>query len=68
MEIVLSAEESILLEEVLEQYHRELLREIARTHHHEFKLTLRRKEAEVESILAKLSQAKHEHAAGSEAA
>lgn len=58
MEIVISTEERNLLEEVMEQYRRELLREIARTHHHDFKTALQHKEAQVESLLSKLSKAK----------
>lgn len=57
MEFLISIEERNLLKEVMEQYHRELLREIARTHHHDFKTALQRKEDQVESLLSKLERA-----------
>jgi hypothetical protein len=54
MELVLNSEEGKFLVEVLEERHRELLREIARTSHHEFKLILKNNEKLLESILNKL--------------
>jgi len=54
MELTLSAAERELLLEVLEEHHRELLREIARARHHEFKVALRSKERLLESTVTKL--------------
>ena len=57
MEITLSVTESILLREILEQHQRELLREISRSSHHEFKQVLREKEHGLNSILDRLKLA-----------
>jgi len=54
MELTLSSIERELLVEILEEHHRELLREIARTGHYEFRDLLKRKEQLLESILHKL--------------
>jgi hypothetical protein len=54
MQILLSVEEQELLLQILEQRHRDLQKEITHTHHREFKQTLRRNEAFIESILDKL--------------
>ncbi len=54
MELTLSSIERELLVEILEEHHRELLREIARTRHYEFRDLLKRKEQLLESILHKL--------------
>ena len=54
MELTLSSTEKDLLLEILGQHHRELLREIARTTHHEFKDGLKKKEQLLESIVSKL--------------
>jgi hypothetical protein len=57
MEVTITPEEMELLLEILEEHHRELLREIARTSHHEFKLVLRKKEKLLESVLLRLRAA-----------
>jgi len=62
MELLLSSEEETLLLEVLEERHRELLRELARTKHHEFKEILSYKEKLLESVLDKLRIAPTVHA------
>ena len=54
MELVLNSEEGRFLMEVLEERHRELLREISRTSHHDFKLILKNNEKLRESVLNKL--------------
>ena len=56
MEIKFSDEELQLLLEILAEQHRELLHEISRTDHHEFKMLLRQKETLLESMLDKLAQ------------
>jgi hypothetical protein len=50
MELTLTVEERELVLEILGQRHRELLREISHTDHHEFKLALRKKEKLLESV------------------
>ena len=54
MELMLSPEERQFLLEVLEQRHRELLKEIWHTDHREFKETLRKNESLLESVLNRL--------------
>jgi len=54
MDVTFTSEERQLMVEVLEQRHRELLMEIARTAHHEFKNTLRSKETLLEAVIKKL--------------
>ena len=54
MELTLTVEEREVLLEVLGQKHRELLREISHTDHHEFKLALRKKEQLLESLESRL--------------
>jgi len=54
MELTLSIEEHQLLLGILEQRHRELLKEISHTDHHEFKQVLRRNEKLLESVLSRL--------------
>ncbi len=54
MELILSAQEERLLEEILEEKDLSLQREIARTDHREFKQTLRNNEQLIESMLARL--------------
>ncbi|MBZ5549078.1 MAG: hypothetical protein LAO22_14155 [Acidobacteriia bacterium] len=54
MEFLLSTEEHQLLLDILEQRHRELLKEISHTDHHEFKQALRKNEKLLESILTRL--------------
>jgi hypothetical protein len=54
MELTLTSAEREMLLEVLEEHHHELLREIARARHHEFKVALRSKERLLESTVAKL--------------
>jgi hypothetical protein len=57
MELILTAEEEGLLVDILERRQRELLKEIAHTDHHEFKLALRRSERLLESMLRRLRNA-----------
>ena len=54
MELILSAEEKELVMSILEERHRELLREMSRTDRHDFKLVLRKNEKLLESVLNKL--------------
>jgi len=54
MELILTTEEQQLLLDILEQRHRELLKEISRRDHHEFKQSLRKSEKLLESILSHL--------------
>ena len=54
MELILTYEELELLDSILEQRHREMLKEIAHTDHHEFRETLRKNEKMLESILSRL--------------
>jgi hypothetical protein len=54
MELTLSLPERELLLEVLEEHHRELLMEIARASHYDFKTILRNKEKLLESMINKL--------------
>ena len=60
MQINLSDKEASLITEILEQHQRELLREIARSRHHEFKRVLREKEDCLATLLSKLNIAKVE--------
>ena len=55
MELTLTVEERELVLEILGQRHRELLREISHTDHHEFKLALRKKEKLLESVENRLT-------------
>jgi hypothetical protein len=54
MELILSAQEQRLLEDILEERHLALQREIARTDHREFKQALRNNEKLIESMLSRL--------------
>ena len=54
MELVLTAEEKELVMGILEERHRELLREISRTQRHEFRLILQKNAKMLESVLNKL--------------
>jgi len=56
MELIFSPEEHALVTEILEEHHRELLREICRAEHREFKALLRRREELVQGILNKLAK------------
>jgi hypothetical protein len=51
--LVLSDEERELLFDILEERHRTLLREIAHTDHHDFKVSLQKKERLLESLLTR---------------
>jgi DNA-binding MarR family transcriptional regulator len=57
VELTLTVEERQLLTDILNEHHRELLREIFKTDHHEFKATLREKETLLESLLSKVNAA-----------
>ena len=50
---VLTEEQQLLLD-ILEQRHRELLKEISHTDHHQFKEALRKNEKLLESVLSRL--------------
>ncbi len=54
MELTLTSEEEKFLMEVLQERHRELLRELARTSHRDFKRILKQNANLLESILEKL--------------
>lgn len=54
MDLQLTAEERELLAHILQEKHRELLKEIFHTDHHEFKRLLREREKVLEGILTKL--------------
>lgn len=54
MELILNTDEQELLLSILEQRHRELLKEIAHTDHHEFKQGLRKNEKLLDSMLCRL--------------
>ena len=54
MELILNTEEQELLLRILEQRHRELLKEISHTDHHEFKQGLRKNEKLLDSMLCRL--------------
>jgi hypothetical protein len=62
MELILTAEEKELVMGILEERHRELLREISRTDRHEFKLVLRKNEKLLESVVNKLRALQLVHA------
>ena len=55
MELYLTSEQRQLLQEILEERHRELLREIAHTDHLHFKEVLRVKVKMVESLLEEVA-------------
>jgi hypothetical protein len=54
MELLLTCEEATVLMEILEENHHQLVREISRAKHREFKLALKKREELLESIVAKL--------------
>ncbi len=54
MEFTLTGEERDLVLQILQERHREMLREIARTDRHEFKLTLQKNERLLDSVLSRL--------------
>jgi hypothetical protein len=56
MQITLSSEEQQLLMAVLEERHRELLREISHTDHHEFKVVLQKNAELLESVVIRLKE------------
>lgn len=56
MELILTDQERELLEQILEHRHFELQKEIAHTHHREFKQTLRDNEELIESMLNRLRE------------
>ena len=55
MELHLTSDQRQLLQEILEERHRELLREIAHTDHHHFKEVLRTTARAVESLVDKVA-------------
>ena len=56
MELHLTSDQRQLLEEILEERHRELFREIAHTDHLHFKEVLRKKAKALESILEEVTE------------
>jgi len=56
MELRLTSEEHQLLLDILEQHHRELLKEIWHTDRREFKDVLRQNEKVLESLLSRLRE------------
>jgi len=58
MQITLNASETGLLLEILHEHQHQLLRQIAKTEHHEFKEVLLRKEKALESMFSKLKDLK----------
>jgi len=60
MELTLTSDEEELMREVLEEHHRQLIREIARARHHEFKSALKTKERMIESLVTKLNAVQRE--------
>lgn len=61
MNINLTEDEIEIAREILEQGYRELLLEIARAEHHEFKQALQRREKVLKSILEKLGPLQPTH-------
>jgi hypothetical protein len=59
MQITLTSEEQELLTAVLEERHREVLREISRAAHHGFKLVLQNNARLLESMINKLKAEKY---------
>jgi hypothetical protein len=60
MEISFTPEERELLIDVLEERERELLREISRATHNEFKVVLKKNEKLLQSVISKLQAADSE--------
>lgn len=58
MEITLNASDTALLLEILHEHQQQLLRQIAKTEHLEFKEVLMRKEKALESMFSKLKDLK----------
>jgi len=56
MELRLTDKEQELLLEILQEQHKHLLHEIAKTHHHDFKTILRDRCTVLEGILQKVNQ------------
>ena len=56
MELTLSTEEQQLLLDILEQRHRELLKEISHTAHRDFKQGLRKNEQPLEAMISRLRE------------
>ena len=54
MDLTLNTDERELLLEILEERQRELLREISRANHHQFKVALRKNEHLIEMLIGKL--------------
>lgn len=59
MELRLTESEERLLLQLLEDQHKHLLHEIAKAHHHDFKVALRDRCTTLEGILGKLGQPIH---------
>jgi len=61
MNVNMSFEEAEVVREMLEQGYRELLLEIARAEHHDFKLALQAREKLLKSVLEKLGALQSVH-------
>lgn len=61
MNVNMTDREAEVVREILEQGYRELLLEIARTEHHEFKLALQEREKLLKSTLEKLGALQPAH-------
>jgi hypothetical protein len=61
MNVNMTAQETEVTRETLEQGYRELLLEIARAEHHEFKLALQERERLLKSVLEKLGALEMTH-------
>jgi hypothetical protein len=55
MQLILTFEERELLREMLEEHHRCLVLEIARTDHHHFRQVLRTKQKVLEELLSRVA-------------
>ncbi|HET9791732.1 MAG TPA: hypothetical protein VJV96_11790 [Candidatus Angelobacter sp.] len=61
MNINMTEAEAELVRDILAQHHRELLLEIARAEHHEFKLALQKREKLLRELLEKLQVVQPAH-------
>jgi len=59
MELRLTEQEKQLLTELLQEQHKHLLHEIARAHHHDFKVTLRDRCTVLEGMMEKMGAPIH---------
>ena len=64
MDLQLTSSEEELIKQILEEHHRELLREIAKADHRPFRHDLRQREQALKALLNKLSGATATRKAG----